>query len=154
MSTVWPSKAHTYQWDVHRRPHPCCCYGSQSRRPRESCCFQAATGLSPEPKPEARRAPRTRGQASCLPGRWLPRAPPTMWQPHPEDPTPPRAWKNRYTYGLLTISMMKFHLLKYSFYVESQLNDHCKGRTGNARESSTKVCIKMGSDSKAKLNFM
>lgn len=132
-STVWPSKAHIFTSEMSTDGHiRAGCYGSQSRRPEKAAVSRLPLGGAQNPNLKRARAPRTRGQASCLSPRWLPRAPPTMWQPH--SLKTPHLLEPERTDILMVFwpsLWQKFHLLKYSFYVESQLNDHCKGRTLN-----------------------
>ena len=94
--------------------------------------FPGCHWAEPRTQTWSARAPRTRGQASCLSPRWLPGAPPIVRQPH--SLKTPHLLEPERTDILMVFwpsLWQKFHLLKYSFYVESQLNDHCKGRTLN-----------------------
>lgn len=91
----WPSKAHIFTSEMSTDGHiRAGCYGSQSRRPEKPVVSRLPLGGAQNPNLK-------RGSLGPGPGPWLlfpagclgPRRP--CGQPHPEDPTPPRAWKEQ-----------------------------------------------------------
>ena len=105
-STVWPSKAHIFTSEMSTDGHiRAGCYGSQSRRPEKAAVSRLPLGGAQNPNLK-RAGPQDQGPG-LLPLPALAAQGPAdhVTATLPEDPTPPRAWKNRYTYGLLTISM-------------------------------------------------
>lgn len=96
---------HLYQGCVRRWPSGGSC-GSHSQGLERGCCFYAG---HLEPRIQAWSmwgGHRTRGEASCLCAN-CPGAPANNTRASvPWKTPPPRAWR-KYSYGLLTISMMK-----------------------------------------------
>ena len=106
-STVWPSKEHIFTSEMSTDGHiHAGCYGSQSQWLEEATVSRLPLGGAQTPNLK-HIGPQDQG-----PG-FLPLS--VLAAPGPRQqcdslhslktPIPPRTWKNKYSYGLLTISM-------------------------------------------------
>lgn len=127
-ASVANPNTHLYLWYVWRWPSVGSS-GSQSQWLEGGYCFWAGHSAGAWHLSVKQKAPRTRGQASCLQLCWLPLRP--CQHNHLcslKTPIPPRTWRKQ-SDGLWPFLRQRFYLLRYLFYAESQLNDHFKSWT-------------------------